>query len=100
MPAQKMSSNRRLVALAQSIAQNTATVDAYIEEKGLPEPSYDETCPPVIEYPPDVDEARRTALEALDELRDHLMGPLGTLNNLVQGVSLSGARRTISQRRF
>jgi hypothetical protein len=88
MSAQNSSLTRRLVALAQLIAQNTSKVDAYIEKSGLPEPSYDESCPPVTVYPEDVEEARQAALGAIDELHDHLQGPLGAVNKLVQGVGL------------
>lgn len=58
----------------------------YIEKSGLPEPTYDESYPAVIAYPADVEEARQAAPLAIDELHDYLMGPLGTVNKLVQGV--------------
>lgn len=81
-----MSSNRRLLQLASAITENTSKIDTYIEENKLPEPSFEESNPPVLNLPPDLETARKTALEALDELRDHLLGPIGIISNAVTEV--------------
>ena len=41
---------------------------------------------PVTAYPEDVEEARQEALVAIDGLHDYLLGLLGFVNKLVQGV--------------
>jgi hypothetical protein len=82
-----MGSDRRLLQLSTLIQDNTATVDAYIKENGISQPSFDPSNSPVLHFPPEVDVARNTALEALDELRDHLLGPVGSITNAVTDVS-------------
>ncbi|KAH7386754.1 O-methyltransferase-domain-containing protein [Phaeosphaeria sp. MPI-PUGE-AT-0046c] len=70
-----MTSNRRLVQLSTLVQENTAAVDAYVEKAGLPEPSFEPSAPLAWDLPPDIDTSRNAALEALDELREHLLGP-------------------------
>lgn len=81
-----MKSSRRLQQLTDAITQNTSKIDAYIEKNNLPEPSFEESYPAVLTLPDALEDARRTALEALDELRDHLLGPLGVISNAVTNV--------------
>jgi hypothetical protein len=82
-----MASEGRLMKLCAFIHDNVAKVDACIKEKNLPEPSFDASCPPVLNLPSEVDDARNKALEALDELRDHLLGPVGVVMSSVMNVS-------------
>lgn len=72
-----------------------AEVAENIKANDLVDPSYDASCPPVLDFPPDAEVARHgalealEALEALDELRDHLLGPVGALIDHFIGVSHS-----------
>lgn len=81
-----MGSNRRLLQLSSLIQENTAKVDAYIKSSGLPEPSFEASCPPILDLSPEADAARNAALEALDELRDHLLSPLGMITGAIAEV--------------
>ena len=64
-------------------------VDSYIHENNLPDPSFDASYSPVLQLPPKVDASRKAALEALDELRDHLLGPMGSIVEAVTSVRFS-----------
>lgn len=81
-----MASTRRLSQLSTVIQQNTTKIDAYLESSGHPEPSFEASYPPVLDLPPEADAARKAALEALDELRDHLLGPLGMITTAATEV--------------
>ncbi|KAJ4358934.1 hypothetical protein N0V95_002640 [Ascochyta clinopodiicola] len=89
-----MTSTRVLLDLTQRIQESTAKVDKYIEDNNLPEPTFEAFYPPILRLSPEADAARRAALEALDELRAHLQGPLGMVMHHVgemsQLVSLHG----------
>ncbi|KAF2993168.1 hypothetical protein E8E13_000504 [Curvularia kusanoi] len=86
--------SRVLLQLTNTIHQRTAQVDAYIQANGLPEPSFDPSYPPILRLSPEIDAARNAALEAIDELRAHLLGPLGLvmehIGEMSQLVSLHG----------
>jgi hypothetical protein len=82
-----MTANRRLEQLSKLVQENTSTVDAYIEKKGIPEPSFAPSAPLAWTLPPEIDSARNAALEALDELREHLLGP--TQNIVARVVDVS-----------
>jgi hypothetical protein len=82
-----MTVNRRLTQLSTLIHENTLVIDAYMKDNGIPEPSFEPTTPPILHLPPEVDTSRIAALEALDELRDHLLGPVGMITNSVTDVS-------------
>lgn len=83
-----MSSQSRLLALCARIQESVTKVAEAIEKNDITEPSYDTTCPPVLDLPSEADNARHSALESLDELRDHLLGPVGALLDDFIGVSL------------
>jgi hypothetical protein len=84
-----MTSNGRLIQLVRTLQEKVEEVDTYIHENNLPDPSFDASYPPALVLPPIQDAARKAALEALDELRDHLLGPVGTMYEAVVAVSIS-----------
>lgn len=84
-----MDTSRVLLQLTNTIHQRTAEVDAYIQASGLPEPSFDPSYPPILRLSPEVDAARNAALEAIDELRAHLLGPLGLIMEHIGEVNPS-----------
>lgn len=65
-----------ILDLASSIEQNTRVVYEYLQENGLPEPSFEATSPPDLPLPPNVSQAKEAALEAMDELQTLLLGPM------------------------
>lgn len=73
--------------LSTLVQENTSTVDAYIEKNGIAEPSFDPSAPLAWNLPPKIDSARNAALEALDELREHLLGPTQNIVSRVVDVS-------------
>jgi hypothetical protein len=81
--------DRRLLQLSTLVQDNTSAIDAYIENAGLPQPSFDSSAPLVWDLPPEIDAARNTALEALDELREHLLGPTQNVVSRVVDVNHS-----------
>jgi hypothetical protein len=81
-----MTSTGRLIQLVGILQEKVGEVDTYIHENDLPDPSFDANYPPVLVLPPSQDAARKAALEALDELRDHLLGPVGTIYEAVANV--------------
>jgi hypothetical protein len=82
----KMTTSTRLSQLTALIAEKTAEVDCYIQEKNLPQPSFNASYLPGLELQGSVSVARSAALEAIDELRAHLLGPMGCLYDAVTNV--------------
>jgi hypothetical protein len=82
-----MTSSRRLLQLSALVQDNTSAIDTYIENAGLPQPSFDPSGPMAWDLPPNIDAARNTALEALDELREHLLGPTQNIASRVVDVN-------------
>jgi hypothetical protein len=82
-----MTTERRLLQLSNLIRENTVVVDSYITENNVPEPSFAASCPPALELSHEADLARKAALEALDELREHLLGPVESVMHNVTDVS-------------
>lgn len=70
-----MSSCTRIAELASTIATNTAKIDAYNAEKGLPSQSFDPDAPSKYDYPPEIEHARQQVLGATDELHALMAGP-------------------------
>ena len=83
-----MATGRVLLQLTNTIQERTAEVDAYIEVNGLPEPSFNSSYPPILQLSPEADAARNAALEALEELRAHLSGPIGMVMDHLGEVKL------------
>lgn len=81
-----MTSSGRLLQLTELLHTKVKDIDAYICENNLPDPSFDASYRPVLDLPPKVDATRKAALEALDELRDHLLGPTGAIFEAVTSV--------------
>lgn len=69
-------SSRSIVELAAVIQANTAKVFEDLQSQGIALPSFDATSPPVLNLSDEATTAQKDALEALDELKVHLMGPL------------------------
>jgi hypothetical protein len=81
-----MASDRRLLQLSTLIQTNTTTIDTYMRDNGITEPSFGPKSPPIVHFPPDIERARGAVLEALDELRDHLLGPVRMVTKSVTDV--------------
>jgi hypothetical protein len=82
-----MSSRNRLLELTALIYENTKQVDSYLRNNNLPPPSFDQSYPPVLYLPSEVDVARSAALEAISELQAHLLGPIGSIWGVLAQVS-------------
>ncbi|KAH8696410.1 putative O-methyltransferase [Talaromyces proteolyticus] len=74
-------STSRILQLAQLISSQTAVIDAHLQSKGLPQPSFDQDGPtePIQEATEDVTQARTDVIEATIELRQLLQGPMQLL---------------------
>ncbi|KAK0702003.1 S-adenosyl-L-methionine-dependent methyltransferase [Lasiosphaeria miniovina] len=73
----------RTVQLAAAILQHTTSIESYLQQNGLPSPSFAPGAPPKLPLPPNVEQQLAAALGALDELNALLLGPMGWLLNQV-----------------
>lgn len=76
-----MAADSVLNSLTRIIQQRTSEVDKFIRDSGLPQPSFDHNYPPILKLSAEANAARQAALEAIDELRCHLLGPLGVITS-------------------
>lgn len=81
-----MTSDPRIVQLADTIAASVAKIQEVLTAKNLPSPSFDEDAAPTL--PVEVAEAQDAVLDATAELRDLLMEPMISIHGH-GGVSLS-----------
>jgi hypothetical protein len=76
----------RLLELSNIIAEKTAVIDAYLDEKGLPQPSFDPDGPaelgPIAREDEHIQKARIELIDATKELRDLAIGPADTVRYL------------------
>ena len=73
-----MMSQHRIVELAAIISENTNVVNEYFVSHKLPTPTLDHTAPGQLPIPadaPEIEQARRTVIEATDELQALMRGP-------------------------
>lgn len=64
-----------IAQLAAVVASNTQRIDAYLAEKGLPQPSFDASGPFDLQLPEELEQCRQAALLAGEELNELLQGP-------------------------
>ena len=65
-----------IARLAALVLTNTVRVDDYLQENGLPVPSFHEDGPIDLSLSPEIEAARVAALEASLRLNDLLRGPV------------------------
>ncbi|MCJ1382875.1 hypothetical protein MMC17_005988 [Xylographa soralifera] len=68
--------SRSIVDLAVTIKLHTIAIHSYLESQGLPSPTFHPNTPPVLLLSPELSAIRDVTLEALEELRLHLIGPV------------------------
>ena len=73
--------------LAASITEHTLKIEAYIQSQNLPSPSFATSTPLKHSFPPHIKASQDAVLEATDELRAHVLGPVAYLT--YQRVSFS-----------
>lgn len=74
-----------ITELASIIATSTAQVSAYLDQNGLPQPSFAVTGPSTSQIPPsevEIESARLTAIDATQRLRNLLLGPHDFLTSI------------------
>ena len=77
-------SSSMITELTTIVQANTAKVDGYLQERGLPFPSFDVDGPVDFKIETDeIQEARNAAMEASLELYDLLLGPSMCLRPVV-----------------
>ena len=81
--------HRTIVELASTITDHTARIDAYLKSQNIPSPSFDPSTSPRFSLPPHLALSQNAILEATDELRAHVLGPVAYLT--YQRVSLPEA---------
>ncbi|KAI8946355.1 putative O-methyltransferase [Xylaria longipes] len=78
----------RIDQLAATIGANTSTITNYLDQNGLPFPSFDTDGPITLNLSPQAEHARSTAIDALQELLDLLQGPITCMIPKYNGTSL------------
>lgn len=86
-------SSTRISELAAIISSNTAIVDTYLKTNHIPSPSFDKDAPiqnlGIPKEAIEIDDARRNALAASQELQDLLQGPTACLLPTMNASSLN-----------
>lgn len=67
----------RIVELSSIIHEHKTKVNAYLESKNLPTPSFDASYPGRIPLPSHIQASREAVLDASDELTALMLGPVG-----------------------
>ncbi|KAF2485885.1 O-methyltransferase [Neohortaea acidophila] len=81
-----------ITELASIIATSTAQVSAYLDQNGLPQPSFAVTGPSTSQIPPsevEIESARLTAIDATQRLRNLLLGPHDFLTSITPSEWIS-----------
>lgn len=71
----------RIQSLATTIAESAQQLRTLLVEHGLDEPSFAAECPPSMNLPPSMDDARNNLLNAACEIQDLLLDPTDLLRS-------------------
>ena len=71
----------RIAELAAQVAQHTQRIDDYLNQNGLPHPSFHAESPSDLGLQPDIEHSRTVVLRASQELNDLLQHPRDLLFN-------------------
>lgn len=74
-----MTTSSRIVELSALIHENTRKVDEFINSSGLPSPSFDISQPPMLPLPPHIQILQKAVINATDELKTLMLGPIGSI---------------------
>ncbi|KAJ9218320.1 hypothetical protein DTO166G4_186 [Paecilomyces variotii] len=89
-----MESNSELLKLASAISSSTATLDRYLKDNGIAEPSFDANALPQLALKSaEAFQAKNSAINACLELLDRLQGPLTCMLPLYNGSALQAISR-------
>ncbi len=77
--AESVRSTPRTVLLAATILEQTTKIESYLQENGIPSPSFEPGATPKLPLSPELETCLGAALSALDELSALLMGPMAWL---------------------
>ncbi|GAD93055.1 hypothetical protein BC1G_02945 [Paecilomyces variotii No. 5] len=89
-----MESNSEISRLASVISSSTATLDQYLKDNKIPEPSFDAQAPPQLALKSaEAFQAKSSAINACLELLDRLQGPLTCMLPLYNGSALQAISR-------
>ena len=82
-----MASQTRIAELAEIISTNTAIVDGYIREHGVPSPSFEPDEPSSIAIPlsKEVTDAQAEVISSTQELHNLMKGP----TEMLMGIGVS-----------
>jgi hypothetical protein len=82
-----MSSSRSLKELASVIQARVDTLDEALKATNAPQPTLDINGPPALMVPPQFEDTKEDLLEALDELRTLIIGPVANVFSRSNTVS-------------
>lgn len=71
-----MAASSRIVELSSAIHSNTAIVDEYLTSNALPPLSFGVDSPLKMDFPDSIAAAKMAVLEAMDELKALMLGPV------------------------
>ncbi|KAH6658135.1 S-adenosyl-L-methionine-dependent methyltransferase [Truncatella angustata] len=86
-----MSVSRSLSELAALIQSHSASIVNTLESHGHPQPSFTVGSPLVLPLSPEVEDTRDELVEALDELRALVLGPMGHLFSMLLPLPATNA---------
>jgi hypothetical protein len=67
----------RIVELAAIIQAKTLEYDTFLAGNNISTPSFNPSCPPILDLPKDVSATKDELLAAMDELQALILGPVG-----------------------
>ncbi|KAF4633303.1 hypothetical protein G7Y89_g4822 [Cudoniella acicularis] len=76
-----MASSNIIVELSTLIHENTLKVNEHLTSNGLPTPSFDITQPARLTLPPHIQSLQEAIVDASDELRALMLGPIGYISH-------------------
>ncbi len=92
-----MASTSRIVELASAIQAHTADIDSYLRSQGLSSPDWDLDTPPTVLLSDAAQASQNALLEAMEELKALVLGPVPFLINKAIDAVRGSARYFIGQ---
>ena len=81
-----MAQETRIMVLAQQIQTHTSLLNDYLLSNNLSSPSFDANFKHTANLPEEISASSKVILDATEELHQLVLGPLGFLFHLVDGI--------------
>ena len=84
-----MAQETRIVVLAQQIQIHISLLNEYLLTNNLSSPSFDTNVKHTVKLPEEIMASSKIILDATEELHQLVLGPLGSLLHMVDGIVCS-----------